>query len=239
MNLYAIITARCSSERFPNKAVHLLGGKPMIEQVIIKTKKLKNIDGIVIATSILAVDNLIEKICKRNNVECYRGSNDELAERHRRTWDKYNITHAVRLSGDCPFFDLEIAQRIVGAVRDYPNYWSYETYSPIGTAISGHRSSATTRKYLEKQLQCYWQIPEPERMKLQECYVTAYQLPLDDPRMCLVDCSDIMPPQKTAIKIDIDYPLEMAIMNKVINHIGYFPDRYEDIERAYKEIKTI
>jgi len=237
MNLYALITARCSSERFPNKVISILGGRPMLEQIIIKSKELKNIDGIVLSTSILGADDVIQRIAKANDIDCYRGSNDELANRHIETWDTFGLTHAIYLSGDSPFFDLEIAQRLIDRMREESEYWTYGAYSPLGCPVSGHLTSGLSRKYIEAQIRAYWACSN--RNEIQECYGQAYIIPEGDSRICLVDCSDIMPPTKTAIKIDIDYPLEMAVMNKVIDHLGYFPDRYEDIERAYKEITEI
>ena len=234
MKLYAFITARCSSSRFPNKVISMLGSRPMLEQIIMKAKNLKGLDGIVVSTSYLTSDNPIQDICEVNNVECYRGENHNLASRHLETWNTYDLTHAMTLSGDSPFFDLEMAQRMVNKMREEPAYWSYGAYSPLGVPISGHTVGGISRILIDAQIEAYGKCDNKE--EIQECFGQAYLIPEDDPRICLVDCSDIMPPTKTAIKIDIDYPLEMAIMNKVIDHLGYFPERYEDIEKAYKEI---
>jgi len=237
MNLFALITARCSSERFPNKVVSILGGKPMLEQIIVKCKNLKNLDGIVVSTSYLTSDNVIQNICEDNHVECYRGEIHNLASRHQETWNTYNITHVLGLSGDSPFFDLEMAQRLINVMRKEPAYWSYGAYSPWGAAISGLNISGIKKEYMEKQIMVMQ--TRPDAAKMEEYYWCCYSLPEGDSLIRDVDCSDIMPHETTGIKIDIDYPLEMAIMNKVIDHLGFFPEKYANIERAYKEIKKI
>lgn len=237
MRLFALITARCSSERFPNKVISMLGGRPMLEQIIVKCKNLKDLDGIVVSTSYLTSDNVIQDICKENKVECYRGDIHNLASRHLETWNEYNITHALTVSGDSPFFDLEMAQRIIDTIRKEPEYWTYGAYSPRGSIISGHTTGGIKKAYMEAQIAAMKKCSDPAKME--EQYWCCYILKPDDPLIRLVDCSDIMPPERTAIKIDIDYPLELAIMNKVIDHLGFFPERYADIERAYKEITEI
>ena len=237
MRLFALITARCSSSRFPNKVISLLGGKPMIEQIIVKCKNLKGLDGIVVSTSYLSSDNVIQDICEDNKVECYRGDIHDLASRHLETWNEYGLTHVLGLSGDSPFFDLEMAQRVVCAIREKPDYWSYGIYQPLGVAISGHPSGGIKKIYLEKQIMAL--RARPDALEMEEQYWCCYSLLEGDPLICLIDCTDIMPPAKTAIKIDIDYPLEMAIMNRVIDHLGFFPQRYSDIERAYTEITEL
>jgi len=215
----------------------MLGGKPMIEQIIIKAKKLKDIDGIVLSTSVLEADDILVSIAHENGIYWYRGSNEELADRHWDTWDEFDLTHAITMSGDSPFFDLEIAQRIIKRMREYSDYWTYGAYSPLGCLVSGHLTGGISRQLLEAQVKAYKKCKN--KAEIQECYAQAFSLPVGDPRICLVDCSDIMPPTKTAIKIDIDYPLEMAVMNRAIEHLGYFPEKYEQIEKAYKEIVSL
>jgi len=215
----------------------MLGGKAMIEQIIAKSKKLKNIDGVVLSTSVLKVDDILQEIAEANDIACYRGSNFELADRHIETWNMFGITHALTLSGDSPFFDLEIAQRIINVMREKPQHWVYGAYTPLGCPVSGHSSTGISRKGIEAQVKAYKSCSN--RDEIQECYAQAHVIPEGDPRYLRVDCSDIMPPTKTAMKIDIDYPLEMAIMNKVIDYLGYFPEKYEDIEKAFLEIRRL
>ena len=209
----------------------------MVEQIIIKAKKLKDIDGIVLSTSNLPADDIMQSIAEEAGISWHRGSNEELADRHMETWDIFGLTHAITLSGDSPFFDLQMAQRLINGMREYPGFWTYGAYNPRGGLISGHLTGGIARAYVEAQVAAYRACNNKD--EIQECYGQAYIIPEGDPRIFQVDCSDIMPPTRTAIKIDIDYPLEMAIMNRVIDYLGFFPERYEDIEKAYKEITTL
>ncbi|MBA7566317.1 8-amino-3,8-dideoxy-manno-octulosonate cytidylyltransferase [subsurface metagenome] len=237
MKLFALITARCSSERFPNKVISMLGGKPMLEQIILRCKKLKGLDGIVVSTSYLTSDNVIQNICEDNNVECYRGEIHNLASRHLETWNEYGMTHALTVAGDSPFFSIIMAQRLINEIRANPEYWRISMPIPWGTAISGIYTNCIKKDYMEKQIEALKKCNDPKKME--EYYWVCYNLPVGDHRWKIINFQDIISPSTTTIKIDIDYPLEMAIMNKVIDYLGYFPEHYSDIERAYKEITEI
>ena len=60
-NYFAIIQARLGSKRFPRKMLSRIGDYSLIEWVLKRIKKCKNLDGIILATSNLEDDiNLFE-----------------------------------------------------------------------------------------------------------------------------------------------------------------------------------
>ena len=73
--MYAIIQARMGSKRLPGKSLMLLGNCTILELVIRRVRKSKEIKKIIVATSTNKIDSKIKKICKKMNVECFRGSN--------------------------------------------------------------------------------------------------------------------------------------------------------------------
>ena len=78
MNL-AILQARMSSSRLPDKVLKPLVGSPMLLRQIERIKKSTLIDILVVATTIEASDDVIVSMCKENDILCYRGSLENVA----------------------------------------------------------------------------------------------------------------------------------------------------------------
>ena len=63
MKIIAIIQARMSSTRLPGKVLMELAGKPVLEHVVERLQTCRRVDGVMVATSIDASDDLIERWC--------------------------------------------------------------------------------------------------------------------------------------------------------------------------------
>ena len=105
MNKIAIIQARMSSSRLPGKVLRKIDGKPLIEYQIQRSKKAKLLDEIVIATSLSTTDDEIFDFCENYQVECFRGSEDNVLDRYYRCAKKYNADIVIRLCADNPLVD--------------------------------------------------------------------------------------------------------------------------------------
>ena len=64
----AIIQARYKSSRFEGKILKKIGEKTILEILILRLKKSKLIDKIVVATSNEKIDIKIVKICQKNKI---------------------------------------------------------------------------------------------------------------------------------------------------------------------------
>ena len=113
MSIIAILQARMSSTRLPNKVLKLIVNKPMLQLQIERIQQAKLIDKIVVATSTMDEDNTIEQLCYQLNISCYRGSLDNVLDRFYQAASKFNATHIVRLTGDCPLIDPQIIDNVV------------------------------------------------------------------------------------------------------------------------------
>jgi spore coat polysaccharide biosynthesis protein SpsF len=105
MNIGAIIFSRFDSRRLPGKAMLDIQGRPLLGRVIDRTKKIKNIQKIIVATSNRDIDNIISDFTINENIDCYRGSFKDVALRAIEVCKKYNLEAFVRICGDRPFFD--------------------------------------------------------------------------------------------------------------------------------------
>lgn len=109
----AIIQARCGSTRFPNKVFADIDGKPLIWHVVNRLRYAKLIDGIVVATTFNANDNLIEEWCKTECIECFRGSEEDVLNRYYCASVAYPSDIVVRITADDPFKEPEVVDNVI------------------------------------------------------------------------------------------------------------------------------
>ena len=109
----AIIQARMSSTRLPNKALLNIGDKPMLLHVVNQTMSSKFIDDVIIVTTTLQQDKKIEKFCEKNNLKCFRGSNNDLLDRYYKCAKKFSCNPIIRISSDCPFIDPRVIDQVI------------------------------------------------------------------------------------------------------------------------------
>ena len=113
MTIGAIIFSRFSSQRLPGKALIDIQGRELLGRVIDRSRHIKNIDEIIVATSSESEDDKIAEYAKKENIQVFRGSLDNVA--HRALWasKKHKFDSFVRICGDRPFMDPEIISDLV------------------------------------------------------------------------------------------------------------------------------
>jgi len=111
--IIAIIQARTSSTRLPNKVLKTIVGKPMLQLQIERVKQSKLIEKIIVATSVNSEDDAIEQLCQSLFIDCFRGDLDDVLDRYYQCAIKENAHHIVRLTGDCPLLDADIIDQVI------------------------------------------------------------------------------------------------------------------------------
>jgi len=112
-NVVAIIQARMGSSRLPDKVMMPIAGKPMFWHVVDRVKKAKLIDEVVVATSTNTKDKRIVDFCKKNNVEVFTGSENDVLDRYYQCAKKYKAEIVVRITADCPLIDPKIVDKSI------------------------------------------------------------------------------------------------------------------------------
>jgi spore coat polysaccharide biosynthesis protein SpsF len=113
MNTIAVLQARLSSSRLPGKVLKLIRDRPMLEYQIERIKRSCSINRLVVATSDLPEDEQISELCQEINVDCFRGSLDDVLDRVYQAAKPYTPKYLVRLTGDCPLCDPELIDRVI------------------------------------------------------------------------------------------------------------------------------
>lgn len=121
LNKIAIIQARMSSSRLPGKVMQDIAGKPMLQQVINRSKQARMIDRIVVATTNDPSDDILEQFCQKQALPCHRGSLADVLDRFYQAARLYQADVIIRLTADCPLIDPEIIDRTISAFLSKPD----------------------------------------------------------------------------------------------------------------------
>jgi spore coat polysaccharide biosynthesis protein SpsF len=114
MNIGAIVQARMSSQRLPNKVLCKVAGKPLLEYLLERLRHCNCLDTIVVATSVDDSDAPIAEYCRQQSVLCYRGPLANVADRFNQVLDMYQFDVFVRVTGDSPLLDQRLVDKGVG-----------------------------------------------------------------------------------------------------------------------------
>jgi len=97
-----IIQARTSSSRLPRKVLMDVNGTSLLENTINQVNKVKYPGAIWVVTSSQSDDDIIELICSRLGVNCFRGSLEDVRSRFLEVGQKENAEIIVRVTADNP-----------------------------------------------------------------------------------------------------------------------------------------
>jgi spore coat polysaccharide biosynthesis protein SpsF len=150
-----ILQARMSSSRLPGKVLKPILGAPMLQRQIERLKRAARIDRLVVATSVEQDDAAIVQLCRKIDVECFRGNLTDVLDRFYQCAAGYSPDAVVRTTGDCPLIDPSVVDACVehfGAnVFDYVSNSLQRTF-PDGLDVEVFSFAALERAWKEAQL---------------------------------------------------------------------------------------
>jgi spore coat polysaccharide biosynthesis protein SpsF len=109
----ATIEARTTSSRLPGKVLLPAAGKPLLEHLIERVRRIRYLDEIVVATTVNPEDNSIAKLAAQLRIACYRGSETDVLARVLGAAQSCSAEVIVEITGDCPLIDPIIAERCI------------------------------------------------------------------------------------------------------------------------------
>jgi glutamate-1-semialdehyde 2,1-aminomutase len=173
--ILAILQARVSSSRLPQKVLKPILGIPMLARQIERVQRSRLIDKLLVATSSDPSDDSIEELCHVLKVTCFRGSLDDVLDRLYQAAFPYQPDHVVRLTGDCPLADPDLIDRIIGihqnGLFDYTSNTITATY-PDGLDVEVIRFACLEEAWKEADLPSHREhvtpfiYQQPQRFKL-------------------------------------------------------------------------
>jgi glutamate-1-semialdehyde 2,1-aminomutase len=154
MKVVAIVQARMGSTRLPNKVMKLVGGVPMIELLLARLSRAREVNEIVVATSVDPRNEPLAQHVQALGYHCSRGSENDVLDRYVQAARSARADVVIRITGDCPLVDPvlvdDAVRRFKAADVDYLCNTSPPSY-PDGLDIEVFTLAALERAALETQ----------------------------------------------------------------------------------------
>lgn len=115
MRIVATIEARMRSTRLPGKVLLPILGRPMLEWMIERLRRVPRLDAIVIATTTDESCDPIEVLANQLGVGCLRGSEDDVLDRVLQAAHSAQADVIVELTADCPLIDPQLTTETIEA----------------------------------------------------------------------------------------------------------------------------
>ena len=131
MKIGIIIQARSDSRRFPKKIFQLIEKKPMLWHVVERCKWMKL--PIIVSTTDRKIDDDVELIANSCEVNCFRGSTDDVLDRFYKTAKEFALDIIVRITADCPLIDPKQSLKVIDLIKSSNlDYVSFDETFPDG-----------------------------------------------------------------------------------------------------------
>jgi len=127
MGIVAIVQAHMGSRRLPGKILKNIEGKAMLHHVVNRLAYSSIIEKIVVAASLNKKDDIIEGFCRKNSIDCCRGSEEDVLDRYYEAAKLYKADVVVRITSDCPLIDPCVSDRIIQAYLKNITYFDGAT----------------------------------------------------------------------------------------------------------------
>lgn len=119
-----VIQVRMASTRLPGKAMLPLVGKPVLLHLLDRLKEVQTAE-LIVATTVQPEDNVIEHLCRSQDIACLRGDEEDVLSRYVTAAQHYQLEIIVRITGDCPLMDpLMVAKMIQQFQQNSYDYYS-------------------------------------------------------------------------------------------------------------------
>src|SRR5579884_2725480 len=102
MRTVAIIQARMSSTRLPNKVMMKLGELPVLGWCVRAAQATVGVDAVAVATSSDPGDDGIAQWCEAQDIPCVRGELQDVLARFAKAAKQMKADIVIRLTADCP-----------------------------------------------------------------------------------------------------------------------------------------
>jgi spore coat polysaccharide biosynthesis protein SpsF len=118
MRTVCTIEARMTSSRLPGKVLLEAAGKPLLEHMIERLRRVQALDEIVIATTEEASSDPIVALGERLGAGVFRGSEEDVLARVLGAAQAYEADLIVETSGDCPLIDPATVDRVIARFHE-------------------------------------------------------------------------------------------------------------------------
>lgn len=207
LKVIACIQARMGSSRLKRKALLKISGKSLIENMFQRLKSAKEIDDIVLATANNKENDILARHAEKIGLKYHRGEEKDLISRHYETVKKFGADAILLITGDSPFVDPEIADKMVKIYKK--NYKKFDYFTngfpptfPHGLDID--IIPASTFKKLNDEV---------KNPFYRECF---YAYTMENPKSFRI-YNLTNPVNLSSIRLTLDYPEDLILTRNIFN----------------------
>jgi spore coat polysaccharide biosynthesis protein SpsF len=114
----AVVQARASSQRFPQKVLADVEGHPVLVRLLRRLRGSSECSALAVATSTREDDDVVADLAESEDVAVVRGPLDDVLERYRLAAEALDAEAVVRVTGDCPLVDPHVIDDVVRRFRE-------------------------------------------------------------------------------------------------------------------------
>jgi len=168
-----IVQARMGSTRLPGKVLMSLGGRTVLDHVLVRCKAVAA-DAVCLATSTLARDDAVAREATRLGVHVFRGDEHDVLSRYHGAARELGASEVLRVTADCPLIDPEVCAQVIARRRnagtDYACNFSPPSF-PHGldceafTMETLERAQRESKTAYQREHVSVWMIESPDITK--------------------------------------------------------------------------
>lgn len=211
MKKVAIIQARMGSTRLPGKVLKEVNNTSLLKYQIDRIKHATVIDQLVIATSKSEKDDVIVKFCRAHDIECFRGSEDDVLERYYECAKQYDADIIIRISADCPLIDPQIIDKVIQFYQESKvDYVSNDVPPETRKGPTGSHVEVFSMKALDRAFREAVDLNDREHVTF---YFWKYDHGFSTAQL-LQECD------WSEYRFTVDYPEDFEVVKYVIEELG-------------------
>lgn len=140
-----VVACRMKSSRLKKKAIQLINGISSVERCLQNCVLMENIDDVILATSTIEEDAVLENYTLSGKVKFWRGHPDDVIQRYLGACNEYGIDVIVRVTADCPVISPEISDYLLKSHFESGADYTAANRSAIGSSPEIYNVEALQR----------------------------------------------------------------------------------------------
>jgi spore coat polysaccharide biosynthesis protein SpsF (cytidylyltransferase family)/sialic acid synthase SpsE len=202
----AIIACRLKSTRLKQKALLKIGDTPSVEYCIKNALHLSEVDEVILATSNLDQDSLLEKYTYSDEVIFFQGSADDVLDRYLSVASQRDIDVIVRITADMPYIDNELFEILLNS-----HFQTGSDYTSAAQAAPGTNLEIINTNALERVKRFFPSAPYSE-------YMTWYFR--NNPEYFVLNLVDLPANLIRDYRLTLDYEEDLELFNRIESHFA-------------------
>lgn len=159
-NIVIIVQARMGSTRLPGKILKEVMGKPLLEYLLARLKRVKKANDICVATTTKPQEQPILDVCFKMNVKIFRGSEEDVLGRYFLAAKELRADAVVRVTSDCPLIDPVEIDRFIQYYMENTGRYDYVADCPdrsypwgMGTEVCSFKALQRAHEYAKSKIE--------------------------------------------------------------------------------------